>query len=234
MSHPPTNSEAEIVELIRSIDEPAPERLHRHVAEMTTRGRAGHRSGGLSGLMGAVPLSLRFGAAATVLAVALVAVVVALSSGGGASGSGPSLKDETAITLRAATLPAPAENATVSDELNASVDGVVFPYWGERFDWKTSGARRDTVGGRTVETVFYSAPGGKRIGYAIVAGAATSAKGGSVSWRGETPYRLLDEDGVSVVTWVRDGHRCVLSGRGVSGAVLLKLASWDEDAPTAS
>jgi hypothetical protein len=231
MSQPPTNSEAEIVELIRSIDEPAPERLHRHVAELTARASA--RRGGLGGLMGASPLPLRFGAAAATLAVALAAVVVALSSGG-SSGSGPSLKSEMAMTLRAATLPAPAENASVSGELDASVDGVVFPYWGGRFDWKTSGARRDVVGGRTVETVFYSAPGGKRIGYAIVSGTATSAAGGSVSWRGETPYRLLEEDGVPVVTWVRDGHRCVVSGRGVSGATLLKLASWDEDAPSAS
>jgi hypothetical protein len=28
------------------------------------------------------------------------------------------------------------------------------------------------------------------------------------------------------VTWLRDGHLCVLSGRGVSGATLLRLASW--------
>jgi hypothetical protein len=231
MSQQSPHSDTEIVELIRSIDEPAPERLHRHVAELTARAPAPRRGAG--GLLSASPLSLRLGAAVTTLAVALAAVVIALS--GGPSSNGPSLGQEMALTLRAATLPAPAESTTVSDQLNASVDGVVFPYWGERFGWKTSGARRDAIDGRTIQTVFYNAPGGERIGYAIVSGKpATAARGGVVRWRGKTPYRVLEEGGVSVVTWVRDGRRCVVSGRGVSAATLLRLASWDEDAPSVS
>jgi len=35
--------------------------------------------------------------------------------------------------------------------------------------------------------------------------------------------------GAPVVTWLRDGHLCVVSGHGVSGATLLRLASWGDD-----
>jgi hypothetical protein len=34
--------------------------------------------------------------------------------------------------------------------------------------------------------------------------------------------------GATVVSWLRDGHLCVLAGRGVSGATLLAVASWQE------
>jgi hypothetical protein len=48
------------------------------------------------------------------------------------------------------------------------------------------------------------------------------------------PYRLLTENGASVVTWQRDGHLCVLSGHSVSSATLLRLASWSERDASAS
>ena len=51
--------------------------------------------------------------------------------------------------------------------------------------------------------------------------------GGVVSMRDGTAYRLLTVNGVAVVTWLRDGRLCVVSGRGVSGDRLLALASWD-------
>jgi hypothetical protein len=52
-----------------------------------------------------------------------------------------------------------------------------------------------------------------------------------IAWRGGVSYRLLTENGAAVVTWLRDGHLCVVSGRGVSSATLLRLASWsDHDA----
>jgi hypothetical protein len=44
------------------------------------------------------------------------------------------------------------------------------------------------------------------------------------------PFRLLSEHGAPVVTWLRDGRLCVVSGQGVSGATLLRLASWDAHA----
>ncbi len=39
---------------------------------------------------------------------------------------------------------------------------------------------------------------------------------------------------VAVVTWLRDGHLCVVSGRGVSSATLLRLASWSDHDATVS
>ena len=52
--------------------------------------------------------------------------------------------------------------------------------------------------------------------------------------RDGTPYRLLTVNGTHVVTWLRDGHLCVVSGRGVNGATLLRLASWDDRRSVAS
>jgi hypothetical protein len=58
--------------------------------------------------------------------------------------------------------------------------------------------------------------------------------GGVVSMRDGTPYRLLTVNGRAVVSWLRQGHLCVVSGHGVDGATLLRLASWDEHRPTAT
>ena len=63
---------------------------------------------------------------------------------------------------------------------------------------------------------------------------APAASGGTVVWRGGVPYRLLRDHGVPVVTWRRDGRLCVLSGRGVSGATLVRLASWGDGGATTS
>ena len=49
-----------------------------------------------------------------------------------------------------------------------------------------------------------------------------------IAWRDGVPYRLLSENGAQVISWLRDGHLCVVSGRDVSSATLLRLASWDD------
>ena len=110
-----------------------------------------------------------------------------------------------------------------------------FPYWDERFGWRSTGMRNDRIAGRAVTTVFYSDSHGRRIGYAIVAGTPAPRVGGGVAlWRGGVPYRMLTDNGVAVVTWLRDGHLCIVSGRGVSSATLLRLASWSDRDATAS
>jgi hypothetical protein len=79
-----------------------------------------------------------------------------------------------------------------------------------------------------VTTVFYEGSRGRRVGYAIVGGSSASQlSGGVVSRRDGVPYRLLTVNGVPVVAWMREGHLCVVSGRGVGGATLLRLASWE-------
>jgi hypothetical protein len=220
MTEQQASKETELLQFLHSIDEQAPARLHERVAGLVADAGSGRRAR-------SVPV-LRFGLAGASLAAGIAAVVIALS---GSSAGAPGLKDETAFTLRGATLSAPAESTSFKSHLDADVEGVAFPYWDERFGWRATGARSDRLDGRAVQTVFYSNRSGQRIGYAIAAGTpAPKASGGVVRWRHGTPYRLLDEHGVAVVTWLRSGHRCVVSGRGVSAATLLRLASWDDEA----
>jgi hypothetical protein len=110
---------------------------------------------------------------------------------------------------------------------NVQAEGMPFPYWEDRFGWHATGERTDHIDGRLLTTVFYGR-GAERIAYTIVSGNAlppvaaahTTVRGGTVLagwWSGGRP----------VVTWLRRGHTCVLSGgRGVSFAALTRLAGW--------
>jgi hypothetical protein len=175
--------------------------------------------------------------AAAAGAALAVAATLALAVGLSGGGSSPSLsaRHVAALALSPATLPAPGESPTNRSELTASVGGVAFPYWKERFGWRGSGARGDTLAGRAVKTVFYSNDQGQRIGYAIVAGPAprqeTSAGGtsGVIVRRWGVSYRLGSQDGANVIVWRRGGQLCVMAGRGVSPRTLLALASWGSE-----
>ncbi len=240
MSGRPTEIDTEqrrVAELLRSFDAPAPERLHRRVESLVAAPRdLAHQSPARRDRRRAPGAARRGGfsargfAGAGAIAMAIAAIVVVVIAVGVNTGSHTlSLSQATAPTLRAATLPAPPENTADHAELSAAVDGVRFPYWGGRFGWHGTGTRSDRVAGRAVTTVFYSDARGRRIGYAILAGTpAPRIDGGVVARRGGVPYRLQSEHGTSVVTWVRDGHLCVVSGHGVSGATLLRLASWSD------
>jgi hypothetical protein len=222
-------TESELVEYVRAIDVPAPDSLHREVESLIAARSQLTRRGGVTGSGGGARSLIparRLAAVGALAAVAAVAVAIASISGGGGA-SGLSLREASALTLQPATASAPSENMSNHAQLRASVDGVSFPYWGERFGWRSTGSRSDHVGGRTVTTVFYQDSAGQRLGYAIVAGSpAPRLSGGAVVWRGGVPYRLLDENGAHVVSWLRHGHLCVVSGRGVDSATLLQLASW--------
>ena len=175
--------------------------------------------------------------ATALVAVLVVALALSLSGGGGSGSSlrqASTLRLASALTLRAATAPAPRESSGNATQLAAAVDGVSFPYWRDHFGWRSTGARTDRIGGRTVTTVFYADGQGRRIGYAIVAGVQPHPPSGGVpSVRGGTVYRVLAVNGAAAVVWLRDGHLCVVSGRGVDSATLLRLASWGES-PSAS
>jgi hypothetical protein len=220
-------NEAELLELIRSIDVRAPEELHRRTEAMIAQG-TGHTEGSprgphiLTGPRGRLALGSALAAAA---AAALILLLVL--AGGGSTPLG--LHDAAALTLRGATMGAPAESPHSRTELTASVDGIAFPYWEERFGWRSSGSRTDRLGGRTIRTVFYRDPAQRQVGYSIVAGTpAPTLGGGVVEWRQGTPYHLLREGSGEVVAWLREGHLCVVGGRGVSSATLLRLASWEQ------
>ncbi len=220
MSERPPRTESEIVELVRSIDVQAPPELHRRVEALVAE------RGGRASVHGRLQAAIRWGLSGAVALAAVVAVLVVSLSGGG--GSALTLHTAVALTMRPATMAAPAQNPRNAAELAADVEGVAFPYWEDRFGWRATGARTDRVDGRAVTTVFYTR-GHQWIGYAIVAGApAPHVGGGVLRERKGTSYRFLTEDGASVVTWLRDGHLCVVAGHGVDDATLMALASWRE------
>jgi hypothetical protein len=53
------------------------------------------------------------------------------------------------------TQPAPAGVSGVPQLLRAKVDGVPFPDYGTKFDWRPTGARHDGPGDRNATTVYY-------------------------------------------------------------------------------
>jgi len=233
-----------VAELLRAVDMRAPERLHERVqgmvADRMRPAKRASRSRRAEALRHHTPdrglIAARLKPTLAAMAIAAIAGgAIALLTGTGTRTAGPSVGEASALTLRAATMGAPSESTAHAAQLNVAVDGVAFPYWNERFGWRATGARRDTVGRRAVTTVFYADASGRRIGYAILAGTpAPRISGGVIAWRGAVPYRLLTENGASVVTWLRDGRLCVVSGHGVSSATLLRLASWSEHDATSS
>jgi len=92
--------------------------------------------------------------------------------------------------------------------------GLAFPYWGDRFGWQATGMRVDRLGGRRLTTVFYRR-GAARIAYTIVDGPALPAH--LATWT---------DGGRTIVTWMRRGHTCVLSGQDLPAGELHRLAAW--------
>jgi hypothetical protein len=212
------------VAMMAALDDHAPASLHSEVEAMFAGKREMRAGGGLS--LRRPGWGLALGAAAT--ATAVVATVIALS--GGAS-SKLNVQQAAALALSSATSGAPVESKAHRAQLAVSVEGVSFPYWKERFGWRSSGARGDTLAGRVVTTVFYTDNKGRRIGYAIVSGRAPTTSGGATIKRWGVSYRVLTHDGATVVTWQRGGHLCVMAGRGVSARTLVSLASWGSKKP---
>ena len=235
---PRPRTESELVELVRSSDVRAPDSLHRQVQALVAAhpspAHGGRRFAGRAAHLPRPrfsPLGL-LGACVAAAVVAIALVVAGLGDGGSST---LSMRQTAAPALRAATMPAPPENSANPAKLAVAVNGIEFPYWDERFGWRSTGMRDDRIAGRAVTTVFYTDSHGHRIGYAIVAGTPAPRVGGGVTlWRGGVRYRTFSGDGVAVVTWLRDGHLCIVSGRGVSSATLLRLASWSDRDATSS
>jgi hypothetical protein len=231
MSQERPTTEAELVDFVRALDVRAPASLHASVqtliGEHSRRRTPAARAAEL--LLRGFGSAPRLAGAGGVLAALVLVGVLALTGGSGAGG--PSLRQAAALTLLPATAGAPAESHAHNASLVAAVDGVSFPYWERDLGWRSTGERTDRLGGRAVMTVFYADRQGRELGYAIVAGSAPHLSGGEVTQHGGTSYRLLSENGARVVTWLRAGHMCVVSGRGVDATTLLRLASWHESAP---
>jgi hypothetical protein len=219
-------TETELVELLHSIDAPAPDELHARIDALVLRRR--RRSRTRRGDMRSRRVQTRGWRIAG--AVVALAAAGALAVGLQASGTAPlTLRTASALTLGKATLAAPAESAGRPAKLAASVDGLAFPYWQGSLGWHSTGARVDRIAGRSVTTVFYEDRLGRRVGYAIVAGTpALPIAGGQLTWSHGVTYRALGGNGVQVIAWNRDGHLCIIAGRDVGTRELLRLAAAED------
>lgn len=153
-------------------------------------------------------------------AVGLIAVVVALATTLGGGVAGPTLAQAAALATRGPVLAAPTPDPNAPSKLlSVRVGNLQFPNWQSQGGWRSSGARADKIGNRTVKTVYYTG-NGHRIAYSIVA--APALTGLKI---GHDGYATLSRNGRSVIVWEQDDHTCVLSAVGVSAPRLWKLAA---------
>jgi hypothetical protein len=199
---------------VRSLDDPAPERLRARVErERTRHARAAPRR------------LLRVAAGGVAAACACVALaLVVLPSGSG----DPTVFEAAALGQRPASSSTPARLPGRPGLLDRKAEGLDFPDWEAKFRWRATGARRDELDGRRATTVFYENPRAARIAYTILSGPAIDPPDGArVAVREGTELRVVERGGRRVVTWLRGGHTCVLSGdAAVKPAVMLELAGW--------
>jgi hypothetical protein len=180
--------------------------------------RRDRRRGARSGRTGLV-----LGGAFATAAVAVLALVLILP--GGVAGR-PSVADAAALARKPPTLAAPAAVPGAPQLLRAEVDRLPFPDYAAKFGWEPVGARHDAPSGRDATTVYYQR-GRRSVAYTIVSGKALDPPPGARSThRGKVEYRTLRLDGRTVLTWVRKGHTCVLSGTAARPAELVALADW--------
>jgi hypothetical protein len=110
--HTPDESESDVVALIRSIDVRAPDSLHAKIdamiAERAGRAPRASRASRSSPALARRRVGPRLAAVGSIVA-AIVALVIVVALG--SSSSTLSVHDAAALTLRAATGPAPAESS---------------------------------------------------------------------------------------------------------------------------
>jgi anti-sigma factor RsiW len=137
--------------------------------------------------------------------------------------------------LRARVLPEPSRLPTrrharfrpVVLAVAAAIAGVPFANHDARLGWHAIGTRADKFEGRKLRTVF-RARGGRRIAYSIVAGHALAWPADARRMlRDGTELRHLRRGRGTIVTLLRAGHRCLLSGARLSSDELLELAAWN-------
>jgi hypothetical protein len=153
---------------------------------------------------------------AATVAVAVVAAVLLIP--GGAPGA-PSISAAAGLAVRGSTLPAPGADPTATYRLTARMENLHFPNWQEQHQgWVAVGARTDRLGNRDVKTVYYKS-GGRTIAYSIVSSP-------TLAWPRSKTFVL---NGRTVFTWRESGHTCLLSGTGVTAAMLQNLVAHTTD-----
>ena len=189
---------ARIAALLRAVEVPPPAGLAR---EILTRN---------------APRSWRVPAFALTFATACAAAALALLLAPGPSA--PSVVRAAQVALARPTAGTPAT-------LVAAGTSIRFPDWAGR-GWPAAGVRHDNVGGRSLTTEFYRSYDVGTLGYTISSGAPLRWGAGSVATTvsGER-YQLISSAGAEIVTWVQDGHTCILASRTASPRAMLALAA---------
>jgi hypothetical protein len=163
-------------------------------------------------------------ATAGVVAAAAALALIVLPAGE------PAVDEAAELAARPASEPAPAPQHRQPTLLATSFEGLAYPDWEREFGWRAVGERSDELEGRTTHTVFYENPEGRRIGYTIVSGEPLDPPSdGDRTVVDGVELTAFAADGASAVTWLRDGHSCVLAGEGVQRSTLLELAAWKGD-----
>lgn len=199
------------VAVLRSVDDRAPAWLRARL-EPESRQRRRRR------ISFSIPL------AGGLAAGAAFAILLALLLPGGAGG--PTVVEASELASQPAEAAAPSPARSEPALLDARAEGLAFPNWAEEFGWRATGRREDEVDGRRAVTVFYE-KGGRRIGYTILSGDPIDPPDeASRATREGIVLRGLSADGRVIVTWLRGGHTCVLSGTDVDAETLLDLAAW--------
>lgn len=169
----------------------------------------------------------RFGLAASLAAVAAVAVTAIVISLG--SRQTPGVLATVQLAGKGPVLPAPKHDPTNAALLQTKIEGLPFPDWYDKFEWRAVGARRDGIESRKATTVYYENDAGARIAYTIIGGDAVPAPDGArpVTMR-STRLHVLSRDDQRIVVWDRAGHTCVMTAPAhVPEQRLLELAAWD-------
>jgi anti-sigma factor RsiW len=163
--------------------------------------------------------------ASAVVAVGALAAAAVLVLAGGPT-SAPTVASAATLANRTPTMPAGRDNSTTLAWPYAAGAGLPFPDWARKFGFTAVGWRRDRLDGHLATTVFY-ARSGSLIGYTIVSGRPLliGARSRESAWDG-TRLWSFGEQGRAVVTWLRDGHTCVLSGSPALLSELQRLAAW--------
>ncbi len=212
------------VTLVRSLERVEAPTLLRRSIELAAAGDTATTSAERRSSSRRLPSRLVAGLAFAAAAVVVVLVLV-LTTGG--STSAPTVLQASRSGLGSATRAAPAESPHNPHLLAAAAAGIDYPYWGGKLGWGAVGGRTDSVGGRTVTTVFYTNSRARRIGYSIVSGAALAIPAGSASvQRHGVSFHVLSHANPAIVTWREAGHTCILTARGVSAGTLMRLATW--------
>jgi hypothetical protein len=160
---------------------------------------------------------------------AAVAAVVALVIAGGAGTVQPTVAAASVLGSRS---PAAAAGATRNDGgtlPGISAAGIRFPDWGRQYGYRATGVRYDRLGSRLATTVFYGRSA-ERIAYTIVSGSSLPVGAATQSsvWD-DVHLASFSRAGRLVVTWLRDGHTCILSSTSAPLSTMLRLAGSDRD-----